>query len=461
MSPPVLLLIGAFLLVAVAGPIYGLRQLDAASTEQVELGQGREHLEALLRAQLSEETELRGYVATRDRYFLDEDTPHANFEESADALAADVRRAGLADALPLVERIRSTHRRWQLEVQRPLLADPQRSNALAVQTLGKVTVDTLRSLTANLRERLSAAGDDVERRLRRSINTTVAASTGAITLFALVALALAFGRAGALTRLAREQSLVTKLQQTLRVGGTQLARTKIGYSYTSATREALVGGDLLDSWRTADARGWFLIADASGKGVEAARHSAFVQYAVRALAMEENDPSLVLERFNRLFLETFDDPGIFVVLFLGVFDARREELHYASAGHSTAFVRRPAGLEQLAPTGSIIGLDRGEHYETRTVPLRTGDLVVLATDGLTESRDADGAFLGDDGAARIIATGSLDPQTLCDALVAEVERRSNGAIGDDLAILAMRVTAVDDQLIQPFSTIPADDDERR
>jgi sigma-B regulation protein RsbU (phosphoserine phosphatase) len=255
--------------------------------------------------------------------------------------------------------------------------------------------------------------------------------------------------------LERERSLVDALQQTLRVGGTKLPRTETGFAYASATAEALVGGDLLDSWRDGEETGWFLIADASGKGIQAARHAAFVQYAIRALAAECDDPGVVVARFNRLFIDTFDDPGIFVVLFLGRFDSRTHTLRYVGAGHSTAFVRRGTVVEQLPPTGPIVGLEIDSTFGVGTVDLPVGATVLLATDGLTEARDADGAFFGDEGVAAMLAAAPLDAQGICDLLLGEAERRYNGSIADDLAILAMTVLAHEDGTDTGFSTMEA------
>ena len=211
---------------------------------------------------------------------------------------------------------------------------------------------------------------------------------------------------------------------------------------------------MLDTWRADSRRGWFLIADASGKGIDAARHSAFVQYAIRTLTAEYDDPAVVLARFNRLFLETFDDPGIFVVLFLGAFDAVTGELRYASAGHSIAFIKRPGGIEQLMPTGSIIGMDADEAYERRSIGVATGDTIVLATDGLTECRDEDGEMLGDDGVIALLRGTTGEPQAICDRLVAEAQRRSRGEVTDDLAILVLRILDANVPAVSaPFSTM--------
>ncbi len=432
-----------------------MRQLDAATNAQVRLADTRADLDALFAIQLAEETGLRGYVATRDKNYLDPDgPPNPRFDQQAAALDARVRDEGIAGGPAAVAQLRTDHRLWERGVALPLRRNPVSPTSASDQAYGKILTDQMRAQSKILRLALTAEGDRVQATLKREIDTTVALSAGIVTVFAIVAFAYAGGRAQAMSRLAHEQSLVDALQRTLRVGGTHLPRTRIGSAYASATREALVGGDVLDIWRAGPDRGWILIADASGKGIEAARHSAFAQYALRALASESEDPGEIVGRFNRLFLDTFDDPSVFVVLFLGAFDARTPLLRYASAGHGTAYVRRGSLVEQLPPTGTIVGIDTEQHYATETVPLAVGDVVLLATDGLSEARDAGGELLGEERIAALFADGSGDPQTLCDRLLDAANAHSGSGVQDDLAIVALRVLKEDENsAARPFSPL--------
>ncbi|MBV8579887.1 MAG: SpoIIE family protein phosphatase [Candidatus Eremiobacteraeota bacterium] len=447
-----------FLATAIAGPLIGVRQLDAASTAQIRLANVRSDLDALLRIQLAEETSLRGYLATHDPLFLDEDKPpDPAFDRQARQLEARLREVEMpAAAIQTVDDMRARHTTWERDVALPLLQNPGSLEAYTQQATGKIITDQMSRDASQLRDLLTQASVRVDADLRRRINATVAISAGIVTLFAIVALWYAIGRATAVARLAEGQVLVDALQRTLRVGGQRLAATQIGSAYASATREALIGGDVLDVWRAGPTRGWFLIADTSGKGIEAARHAAFTQYAIRALAADADDPAAVLRRYNRLFLNTFDDPSVFVVAFLGTFDARSQTLRYASAGHGTAYVRRGALIERLPPTGALVGIDPEERYGTETVPLALGDVVLLATDGLTEARGADGEMLGEDRVVAILRDAPPDPQALCDLLVASADAYSGG-VQDDLAIIALRVVAEDESVSTEFSTIAGSD----
>jgi sigma-B regulation protein RsbU (phosphoserine phosphatase) len=430
-----------------------MRQLDAASNAEIRLSNARADLDQLVQTQLGEETGLRGYVATRDPQFLEsEHPPDRDFDRAAADLEARLEREDIPDAQTTLDDLRALHATWENEVALPLMRDPGATNAYKLQAQGKILSDQLARDVDRMQDALTVADANVQQTMRRRINTTVATSAGFVTVFAIVALWYAMGRSAARWRLERERSLVDALQRTLRVPGRSLPRTQLGSAYTSATTEALVGGDLLDAWPSGPSSGWLLIADASGKGIESARQGAFAQYAVRALAAESDDPADVVTRFNRLFLATFDDPQAFVVLFLGRFDARTRTLRYANAGHATAYVRRGMQVEALRPTGPIVGLDPDEQYTTASVVLEVGDVVLLATDGLSEARDAHGVLLGEERIVAILRDGPSDAQALCDLLVASAEDFSGG-IQDDLAIVALRVVADADAATTPFSAI--------
>ena len=197
--------------------------------------------------------------------------------------------------------------------------------------------------------------------------------------------------------------------------------------------------DLFDVRRLDENRGLVTIADISGKGIEAAVNTAFVKYSIRTLALNNADPAVILSAFNSAFLDTIKDPNLFVVAFVGILDARTMHLTYASAGHSGAFLRRGSDVTQLEVTGPVVGIDRDVRFSSQSVALQPRDLLVLATDGLTEARDRSGAVLDDAGAIRLVRSGPTDPQACADELVSAIRRRSGGRLADDLALLVISI----------------------
>jgi len=180
-----------------------------------------------------------------------------------------------------------------------------------------------------------------------------------------------------------------------------------------------------------------LIADVSGKGIDAAVLTAFMKFEIRAIALRHREPGAILAEFNTAFPRVVRNPYLFVSMFVGILNTDTFELRYASAGHDSAFLRRSDSVRQLAVTGPVLGV-MDEPFDTRAVVLQAGDTLVLATDGLTEARDRAGNLLNEVGAMRLIDRSPRGAQALADSLVAQVRAIAGNRLRDDLAILVVR-----------------------
>ncbi len=416
-------------------------QLDAVASVQRILIHSQEDLYGVLASQFDEEIGLRGYLATKLPNYLD---PYAaerdNFGQAIGTLETDVRSLDIAGLATTVGEMRQLHHSWEHNVAEPLKTRQlTQSQQLELESLGKALVDHLRGDAESVSKKLQGRLADAQIDLRRRINETLRGAILAILAFGILGILFVFWGRRLLSRIDRERQIIETLQRAFRTGWDPLPRSRIGTAYISATRDASVGGDLFDIRRLDHDRGLLVVADVSGKGIEAAVNTAFVKYSIRTLALSHADPAEILAAFNRMFLDTIKDPGLFVVVFVGILDARAMRLNYASAGHAGAFLRRDGDVRLLDVTGPIVGLDPAFAYETRTIDLKPRDLLVLATDGLTEARDRNGQVLDESGAMRLLEKSSTDPQACADELVSEVRQRSGGRITDDLALLVVEI----------------------
>ncbi|HVK04874.1 MAG TPA: PP2C family protein-serine/threonine phosphatase [Armatimonadaceae bacterium] len=207
--------------------------------------------------------------------------------------------------------------------------------------------------------------------------------------------------------------------------------------YQAQSDEAPVGGDIYDLFRLGPGRWGVVIADVSGKGLDAARRTAFVKYGLRTLARQHDSPSRVLTGLNDALASETDVPG-FVTLVYGVLtdDGR---FCYASAGHEPPILRRASGkFESLAPTGSVLGAMEAMEYGEETVRLEPGDGLLLFTDGLTEARaEETRAFLDVPGVKRYLddVCGIHPPEAVADALLEVVRAYAGEQLSDDTALL--------------------------
>jgi serine phosphatase RsbU (regulator of sigma subunit) len=433
-------LLGAILAVAVVISLRIYNQVDSAATVQRALVDAQQEIDDIIRIQLDQEAGLHDFLASGQTFFLE---PYLSSEDQYQTALETFRRS--TDALGITEmgssiaEMRSLHETWQREVARPLLMHPHAPNALTRETLGKVLVDQLRGDANRVHDLLEERLGRAQRELKLRINQALLGGMASIAVFGFIGIAFVASRAQMLSTIARERSIVETLQGAFRTDLDRLPGSRIGTAYLSADEDAAVGGDLYDVRRLDDDRGLVIVADVSGKGLEAAVNTAFVKYSIRTLAFSNADPAAILTGFNRVFLETIRDPSIFVVAFVGIIDARRGTLEYASAGHAGAFLRHDGAVTQLEVTGPIVGMEADVTYENRSLSLARGDLLLLATDGLTEARDSEGKLLEDSGAMTLLRRTSDDPQRCADELVGTVRRMSGGAPKDDLALVVIAI----------------------
>src|ERR1019366_8421983 len=152
------------------------------------------------------------------------------------------------------------------------------------------------------------------------------------------------------------------------------------HAFNNPTR--YVGGDFYD-FRQLSSREWMgVLADVSGKGISAALLSSMVLGALSMEFRSRTEPQEVLNRVNRLLCEK-SLPFQFVTLFL--FLLRPDGTgQFISAGHNTAYVFRSVTgkIEELVSDAYFLGMFESASYQSRTLHLDKGDILVVYSDGL-------------------------------------------------------------------------------
>ncbi len=436
------LLLTAFLLlslgVAIQGTFETRSSISNTFARQSQIQQAQIDLEELLRLQIDEENSLRGYLLTRDPFYRSEyRAASAGYDAKESAIHATLQQRQLTGAGQLLGDYANLQREWRSSVAVPLFAHP-RVRLEELDKRNKLFSDYETMTVAAIRRALAQTGDDLARSTQDELDRSSYARVSWVLVFGLLAIVFNAFRSQLNRELEEERSFTRILQRAFRSESTPLPNCDIGSAYLSATSHLAVGGDVFDIYRLSADRALLLIADISGKGVDAAVLTAFVKFMVRAIALRDSAPAAILAEFNVVLSKAVEDPYLFASMFVGVLDTNHFGLTYASAGHDAIFVRRPEGVIALDVTGPVLGV-MDEPFESRTIVLRPGDTLVLATDGLTEVRNRAGEQLGDKGAMEAIAQAGTEAQTLADDLVKRVRERGGSRVRDDLAILAIRV----------------------
>jgi serine phosphatase RsbU (regulator of sigma subunit) len=252
-------------------------------------------------------------------------------------------------------------------------------------------------------------------------------------------------------RLEEELRIAHEIQMSLLPQGPLRMR---GLSVTALCVPAReVGGDYYDFLPLDAHRVGVLIADVSGKGTSAALYMAELKGLVLSLSRIYTSPRDLLITANRIIAEHLDARS-FITMTYAVVDLRARTMTYARAGH-TPLIYLPGAetggrrIRILTPDGMVLGLklDNGEMFERlleeQTIPLRTGDLYLFFTDGISEAMN-----VGDDcfGEQRLATLVEEHAHLAADELRERVLREIAAFVGDapqhdDMTMILLKVEA--------------------
>ncbi|MFB3854898.1 MAG: PP2C family protein-serine/threonine phosphatase [Vicinamibacterales bacterium] len=202
-----------------------------------------------------------------------------------------------------------------------------------------------------------------------------------------------------------------------------------------------VGGDFYDIIPRDNGRVIVALGDVAGKGSPAALLMALLLAMFRTLLDERLGLAALAERLN-LQVRRHAPASRFITLFFGEYDPSTGILVYVNAGHTPPLLRRAAdeSCERLAGGSVALGMFEGSRYETSTVVLSPGDVLVLYSDGVTEAEDPQGHPFEEAGLERVVASrADAPPKEIADGVFRAVESFTDLArLADDLTILVLR-----------------------
>ncbi len=145
-----------------------------------------------------------------------------------------------------------------------------------------------------------------------------------------------------------------------------------------------LGGDFYDFIPLPYDNVGLTIADVSGKGVPASLIVASVRAALRAQVDNIYYISEVMNRINGMLCRD-TKPTEFVTLFYGVLDVPNKRMTYCNAGHPPPLLLRDGKVSELRVDNMVLGVACDEVYTQSTIDLKSGDTLLLYTDGLGDA----------------------------------------------------------------------------
>ncbi|MGY6655732.1 PP2C family protein-serine/threonine phosphatase [Amycolatopsis sp. TRM77291] len=193
-----------------------------------------------------------------------------------------------------------------------------------------------------------------------------------------------------------------------------------------------VGGDWYDLFSLPDGRLGIVMGDVAGHGLNAAVIMGRLRSALRAYALDSDDPAEVLSKLDRK-VQHFE-PGALATVVYGSVSASRDSIAISLAGHLPPVLAAPGEPSVFveAPVDPPIGVS-GPGRRRIELDLPPGAVLAFYTDGLVERRDQ----LIDVGLQRLADVITADPpSTVCARVMAALV--GNTPAQDDIALLVAR-----------------------
>ncbi len=242
-------------------------------------------------------------------------------------------------------------------------------------------------------------------------------------------------------KLKDDLSLAVEVQQHLLPAAPQSC---IGYDIAgTCIYSDETGGDYYDYLpRTGESLG-VVIGDVTGHGIQAALLMASVRSFLRGQAVrDENIADMVTETNKLLSIDT-EYFGRFVTLFALELSPQNATVHYVGAGHDPALLYRKAShtFEELPGEGVPLGIMPDWDYAPQSsATMESSDIIVLATDGVWESRNPKEELYGKSRLKNCIAThAEKTALEIVDAILHDVTQYRQGVQqADDITVVVVK-----------------------
>ncbi len=214
----------------------------------------------------------------------------------------------------------------------------------------------------------------------------------------------------------------------------------------------MVSGDYYDYFQISRDKLMFALGDVAGKGISAALLMATLQAALRAqinayTPVQETECSTqpqinaasVVSKLNRQ-IHAHTSPEKYATFFFAVFDEVTCSLTYTNAGHLSPLLFRNDQVITLDSNGTVVGAFPFAKYDESCLNMKSNDLLVCYTDGITEPENAYGEMFGEERLIALVQQHKHQDDNQLVDIILEAVRSWTGSpeLHDDMTLLLAR-----------------------
>jgi sigma-B regulation protein RsbU (phosphoserine phosphatase) len=177
----------------------------------------------------------------------------------------------------------------------------------------------------------------------------------------------------------------------------------------------------------------YSVGDVSGKGLSAALMMGMSRNLLRGTSQLLDRPDAVVEQVNADLYDDLNRVNTFVTAFVGFYDPVHKLVRFANAGHSPVVYCAAGEAPRMLPATSLpLGVFEDATATDDCVRMRTGDVLVVGTDGFSEATNPAGDVFGYERLLGLIhELAGRSAEAMVDGLFAAITEFGHGAPQDD------------------------------
>jgi serine phosphatase RsbU (regulator of sigma subunit) len=206
------------------------------------------------------------------------------------------------------------------------------------------------------------------------------------------------------------------------------------------------GGDYLDYLykgdHTADKID-IVVGDVSDHGIQSALLMATARSALHQRWSLSGSIAHIVSDVNRQLVQDVEESGYFMTLFYTAIDKQKRCIRWINAGHDPAILYDPCtdAFHELGGRNVALGIDANIKYEELRREIARGQILVIGTDGIWESRNIKGEMFGKDKLKEVIKENAgASARKILNSVIEQVEKFSYPLIKeDDVTLVVIKI----------------------
>ena len=190
-----------------------------------------------------------------------------------------------------------------------------------------------------------------------------------------------------------------------------------------------------------------VVGDVSDHGISSALLMATARAFIRQRSSQPGTVADIVNDTNRQLVEDVEESGRFMTLFFTEIDRPRLQIRWLNAGHEPAIIYDPEAdsFKELPGDGSLpLGISVDTRYREAHTAIATGQIIVIATDGIREAGNRYGDLFGKKAFYRVIRdNAAADAEEIVRAIFTAVDLFQYGhKVEDDMTLVVVKVTTI-------------------